>query len=131
MIHFLGKPLFCFLLLVVCRYTLASELSPLQADMERLLHEEGLTGAAWALISPDGDSSGAAGIANADSGALMTVNNRIHVGSVTKTVLATGVLRLITEGQLSLDTPVSALLPGLVIDNPAQATLHILQAEFV
>jgi CubicO group peptidase (beta-lactamase class C family) len=122
MIHFPAKALLCFLLLLVCRYPVASELPLLQADMERLLQEEGLTGATWALISPDGDSSGAAGLANADSGALMTADNRVHVGSVTKTVLAMGVLRLITEGQLSLDTPVSALLPGLDIDNPWAAT---------
>jgi CubicO group peptidase (beta-lactamase class C family) len=75
-----------------------------------------------ALVSPDGDSIGAAGLANADSGEPMTTDKRVHVGSVTKTVLATGVLRLITTGRLSLDTPVADLLPGLGFDNPWAAS---------
>ena len=90
--------------------------------MQRALQEEGLAGIVWVLVSPDGDSIGAAGLANADSGEPMTTNNRVHVGSVTKTVLATGVLRLITTGRLSLDTPVSVLLPGLSFDNPWAAS---------
>lgn len=111
-----------FLLLAVARLTVASESTTIQADMERLLQEEGLSGAVWTLISPDGDSVGAAGLANADSDAPMTIHKRVHVGSVTKTVLATGVLRLITTGQLSLDAPISALLPGLSFENPWEAS---------
>jgi hypothetical protein len=53
MIHFPGKALLYFLLLVVCRCPVASELPLLQADMGRLLQEEGLTGATWALMSPE------------------------------------------------------------------------------
>jgi CubicO group peptidase (beta-lactamase class C family) len=90
--------------------------------MEGLLQEEGLTGIVWTLISPVGDSMGAAGLANADTDAPMTIDNRVHIGSVTKTVLAVGVLRLITTGQLSLDTPVAALLPGLGFENPWAAS---------
>jgi CubicO group peptidase (beta-lactamase class C family) len=52
----------------------------------------------------------------------MTTDKRVHVGSVTKTVLATGVLRLITTGRISLDTPVADLLPGLGFDNPWAAS---------
>jgi CubicO group peptidase (beta-lactamase class C family) len=37
-------------------------------------------------------------------------------------LLATGVLRLISEGRLALDTPVSALLPDMEFDNPWAAS---------
>jgi CubicO group peptidase (beta-lactamase class C family) len=106
------------LLLVASGFSAASEAVNLQANIERALREEGLTGIVWALVSPVGDSIGAAGLANADSAQPMTSSNRVQIGSVSKTVLATGVLRLITTGQLSLDTPVASLLPELNFDNP-------------
>jgi CubicO group peptidase (beta-lactamase class C family) len=106
------------LLLVASGFSAASEAVNLQANIERALREEGLTGIVWALVSPAGDSVGAAGLANADLAEPMTGSKRVQIGSVSKTVLATGVLKLITSGQLSLDTPVSSLLPGLSFDNP-------------
>jgi CubicO group peptidase (beta-lactamase class C family) len=118
--HKYGVLLF-FLLLLVTGHT-ASEPLAVKTGMERLLQEEGITGIVWALVSADGDSIGAAGLANADSGERMTTGNRVHIGSVSKVVLATGVLRLITTGKISLDTPVSDLLPGLSFENPWAAT---------
>lgn len=43
----------------------------------------------------------------------MVPENRVHVGSVTKTFIAVGVLKLVWDGRLSLDTQVDALLPGI------------------
>ena len=43
---------------------------------------------------------------------------KFHVGSVTKAVLATGILRLATEGTIDLDQPLSGYLPRLRLDNP-------------
>lgn len=90
----------------------------LQADMASALQKEGLAGAVWAMVTPSaGTSLGAAGLKHAGSGAPMTADTRMQAGSVAKTVLAAGVLRLITEGRLSLDTPVAQLLPALRLDN--------------
>lgn len=90
----------------------------LHADMERALDEEGLTGAVWATVTPDGSFAvGAAGFKNARTGERMTPDSRVHVGSVAKTLLAAGVLRLITEGRLALDTPVPQLLPAVEFQN--------------
>jgi CubicO group peptidase (beta-lactamase class C family) len=47
----------------------------------------------------------------------MRVDSRVHVGSVAKGLLAAGVLGLIAEGKLSLDTPVAPLLPTLSFNN--------------
>lgn len=96
----------------------AAALAVLHADMQRALVEEGLTGAVWATVIANGTIAvDAAGVANARSGERMTADHRVYVGSVAKVVLATGVLRLITEGRLSLDSPVAALLPTLAFDN--------------
>jgi CubicO group peptidase (beta-lactamase class C family) len=112
----------CLLLPGLGRSAAALEPEIFQANMEQALREEGLPGTVWAMVSPDGDRLGAAGLANADTGEPMTIDNRVHIGSVSKTVLAIGVLRLITTGRLALDTPVSDLLPKLKIDNPWAST---------
>lgn len=93
--------------------------SPLARDIAALLVEQELTGAVWSTVDIDGSvATGAAGLKNARSGQALTPEDRVHVGSVTKTLLAAGVLRLVSQGRLRLDTPVSRLLPEVAFDNP-------------
>ena len=97
--------------------------APLATEIQRTLQQEQLTGAVWAAVTPEGGAvTGAAGLANADSGSAMRADHRVQVGSVAKVALAAGVLHLITEGKLSLDTPVATLLPALSFTNPWQDT---------
>lgn len=91
--------------------------APLTTEIQRTLQQEQLNGAVWATISPAGAATGAAGTANAATGTAMHADSRVHVGSVAKVLLAAGVLRLVTEGKLSLDAPVAPLLPGLSFNN--------------
>jgi CubicO group peptidase (beta-lactamase class C family) len=94
-----------------------------QAAMSRELAAQAVSGAVWVTVSPGAAARlGAAGVKNAASGEPMQPATRVHVGSVAKTVLATGVLRLVTAGRLSLDSPVAALLPHLAFDNRWQAS---------
>ena len=91
----------------------------LKRDIERVLVDEGLTGIAWSLINESGEVSfGAAGLQDNRTGAAFTPGTRFHVGSVTKSLLATGVLVLATEGRIDLDAPVLRYLPRLSVDNP-------------
>ncbi|NNG23559.1 serine hydrolase domain-containing protein [Telluria aromaticivorans] len=87
-----------------------------------LLREQGLEGAVWTTL----DAHGAAGASDAgssnSSNRPMRVDHRVQVGSVAKTVLAAGLLRLVSQGRLGLDTPVSALLPGMAFDNQWEAS---------
>jgi CubicO group peptidase (beta-lactamase class C family) len=98
--------------------------APLQAradidtEVARLLREQGLQGAVWTTL----DRHGAAGVSDARTGAPMKIDQRVHVGSIAKTMLALGVLRLVTEGRLALETPVATLLPGIRLDNPWEAS---------
>ena len=90
-----------------------------QPNLEQMLQEEGLVGASWSLVSgKDQTSVSAAGLRSAETLEPMTGSTRVHVGSIAKVVLATGVLRLAQQGKLSLDTPVDDLLPQLQFDNP-------------
>lgn len=91
------------------------------------LKEKGLAGAVWSTLSPDGSiATGAAGLRNARSGAPLKPDDKVQVGSITKALVATGVLRLVSEGRLRLDTPVAKLLPGLRVDNPWAADSPLL-----
>ena len=90
-----------------------------QEEIEVILAEEGLTGIAWSLIGENGEVSlGAAGLRDNPGRSNFTVDTRFHVGSLTKSLLATGVLRLATEGLIELDAPASRYLPYLAFDNP-------------
>lgn len=97
----------------------AAELATLQSKVEQSLKDEGLVGAVWVTLAPSaGEIVGAAGLKDASIGAPMEPQHLVQVGSIAKTLLAIGVLRLVTEGRLSLDEPVSRILPGLRFDNP-------------
>ncbi len=90
-----------------------------QEEIEVILAEEGLTGIAWSLIGENGEASlGAAGLRDNPGRFDFTVDTRFHVGSLSKSLLATGVLRLATEGLIELDAPASRYLPYLAFDNP-------------
>ncbi|MEO6076523.1 MAG: serine hydrolase domain-containing protein, partial [Dokdonella sp.] len=109
----------CFAFLILsCPASLSAASSPFDEHLGRILVEEGLVGAVWAQVSPDlSVAIGAAGIKDARTGEALGPEDRVNVGSIAKTVLATGVLRLVSLGRLSLDTPVSAILPDTLIDN--------------
>lgn len=99
--------------------TTAVSAENLQIEIKELLQQEDLVGATWSLLPGDGSISvSAAGFSNAESREPMTRDHRVLVGSIAKVVLSTGVLRLVSEDRLSLETPIKTLLPELPLDNP-------------
>jgi CubicO group peptidase (beta-lactamase class C family) len=94
---------------------------PLADQIAQALSEEGLVGATWALVTPGEILIGAAGKSDVSSGRSMTPHDRVQVGSVAKTLVAVGVLRLVTEGRVSLDAPVARYVGDVPFDNPWQA----------
>ncbi len=115
----LGRLLVLIMLLSIGPGVKAAPVAPdLVAAMARVLRDEGITGAVWSMVADDGQHVGATGVANADTGVALQPGHRVHIGSVAKTVLAAGVLGLVSEGRVSPDTPMSELLPELQFDNP-------------
>ena len=98
----------------------------LRTNIEDILDDEKLTGIAWVLIRAPGDTTiGAAGLQDNRAGAGFESDTRFQVGSVTKALLATGVLRLATEGRIDLDAPVLRYLPGLFSGNPPRGITNV------
>lgn len=105
-------------LLTSCKASAA----PLPLRLEAALTEERLAGISWSLVDGEATATGAVGKGNAETGAPLTPRQRVHIGSVTKTLTAVGLLRLATEGRLDLDAPVSSVLPDLRFENPWEST---------
>ncbi len=74
---------------------------------------------AWVRFDATGiKESGASGLADPFAGRALTVNDPVRIASVSKMVVAMGVLRLAEQGRLDLDQDVSELL-GWRLRNPA------------
>ena len=98
----------------------------LEARVARLQDDTGLTGAVAAVMT-DGRLVGAAasGERRRGSGIPVTVDDRWHIGSITKSITATLLAVLEDDGLLSADDTVSALLPEVgVSDGWGACTLH-------
>jgi len=96
--------------------------SPTFADaLDTILKEESLPGVTWATVDASTVQTGAKGYAELIDKRPMTAATKVQVGSVTKTLVALGVLQLVSTGQLSLDSDVEQLLPELHWDNPWRA----------
>jgi CubicO group peptidase (beta-lactamase class C family) len=73
----------------------------------------------WATFDARGlVASGAAGMADPAAGRPLTVDDPVRIASITKLVVALGVLRLVEQGRLDLDSDVSERL-GWRLRNPA------------
>jgi CubicO group peptidase (beta-lactamase class C family) len=103
--------------LAACPASAQDPHDPLTRSIETALVEEDLVGATWALVTPDGTTIGAAGLNDASRQRPMSPDDRVQVGSVAKTLLATGVLQLVTLGRIDLDAPVARYLPEVPIEN--------------
>jgi CubicO group peptidase (beta-lactamase class C family) len=90
--------------------------------LDAVLKEEGLTGITWAMVDEGGFITvGATGFHDYPGEIAIDAGTKVHVGSLTKAVLATGVLKLVTEGKINLATPVAHYVPGVEINNPWRA----------
>lgn len=86
--------------------------------MAVLLQEEKLSGAVFSVIQSDTVQVFGRGLKNLNTGEQLTASAKVHVGSVTKTILALGILRMATENKLKLDDEVLQYLPALPVNNP-------------
>ncbi|MFL6844932.1 MAG: serine hydrolase domain-containing protein [Allosphingosinicella sp.] len=74
---------------------------------------------AWATFDANGISrSGAAGLADRATGRALTIDDPVRIASITKLHVALGVMRLVEQGKLDLDSDVSEKL-GWTLRNPA------------
>lgn len=97
---------------------LAASLDALDTRLERIVEDQGIVGLAYSLVE-DGQVVHSAAIGRvAPGGETLTTASELRVGSISKNVTALVAVTLMAEGLLTLDTPVSEVLPELKLDNP-------------
>ena len=88
-----------------------------KADLTDLLHEHAsshsVPGAAIGVLYAGASTTAYFGVEDVTTGEAVTSKTRFSVGSLTKSMVATVVVRLAEEGLLSLDDPVAARVPEL------------------
>jgi CubicO group peptidase (beta-lactamase class C family) len=82
------------------------------ARLNELATEANVPGAALGIWSDGQEILAAHGVLNAATQVPVTTDSVFQVGSITKIWTATMIMQLVDEGLLSLDTTVSAVLPG-------------------
>ena len=106
-------------LTVVCSFGCFADDNAQKVEIDNVLIEEGLSGITWAIVGDEhSTTTGTSGLQDALTGVSFESDTRVHVGSLTKTLLATGVLRLASQGRIDLDAPVIEFLPELFESDP-------------
>jgi D-alanyl-D-alanine carboxypeptidase len=101
------------------------QIQALQTSLDLALG--GTIGTAAAIQTPDGSWFGASGVASLRTGLAVQPDDLFQIGSITKPFVATVVLQLVQEGQLTLDDPLANWLAADLlqqIPNGAQITLR-------
>lgn len=112
------KQLILILPLLLSNILIAQDNETLDEELKKAVTNEKLTGAVWSTISYDIVTTGATGIKNSDTKEILEKNDRVLIGSVTKTLIATAILRLASQGKLDIESPVYKVIPNITFDNP-------------
>lgn len=98
----------------------------IQAEMTRL----SVPGVAVGVIHGDEEHVAGLGVTNVNHPLPVTDETMFQIGSTTKTITGTVIMRLVEQGKLDLDTPIRAYLPDLRLADEsvaAQVTIrHLL-----
>lgn len=100
-----------------------SGLWALRAELARIVDESPVHGVAVGLVSAAGPIwSGGFGTADPRTGEPVGAGTLFRANSVSKTLVALSVMRLVEEGVLSLSTPLREAAPDLDFENPWEAS---------
>ena len=100
----------------------AQDVEALRVRVAAIIEREGVPGAGIAVVGPDGRSwSGGVGVADRRSGAPVGADTAFRVGSVSKSVTAIAVMRLVEQGRLPLEATLAELAPDVPFENSWEA----------
>ncbi|UCF06543.1 MAG: beta-lactamase family protein [bacterium] len=105
----------------------------LQTEIDSLLTRYTIPGASIAIVTEDSVVyAGGLGYADVESKTKVNEHTHFRAGSITKSFVALGILKLVEDGRIDLQDPVKQIVPDLSIDNPWEATdpvriVHLLE----
>jgi CubicO group peptidase (beta-lactamase class C family) len=105
-------------------------LEELQRRIAIILEREHIAGVSIALVGRDGPTwVGGIGVRDREKHAPMEADTVFRVGSLSKSLVALGVMRLVDQGKLDIDRPLREILPDAAIDNPWEAIAPVTLAQ--
>ncbi len=111
----------------------AARFDTLRAHLDSLRKDNDLSGMAVSVVGPDSVLwSAGIGLAGRESDVPVTPQTLFRVGSSTKMFISMGLMRLVEQGRLDLQTPVREIAPEIPIENPWAETapvrvIHLLE----
>ena len=96
-----------------------SKFNGIAAQVANWREELGVPGAAFGVSVGGENYVGGIGVTNVEHPLLVTDETIFQIGSITKTVTATAIMRLVEREQLDLQTPVRAYLPDFRVRDEA------------
>jgi CubicO group peptidase (beta-lactamase class C family) len=104
-------------------------IAELRIRIAKVLERDGINGVSIALVGRDGPIwVGGVGVRDRKTRAPMDDQTVFRVGSLSKSIIALGVMRLADQGKLDVDRPLREILPGL-IDNPWEHVAPVTLAQ--
>ncbi len=89
-----------------------------QKRFNELIRKRQVPGATLAVLVGDDLHTLASGVLNLDTGVDATPDSMFQLASITKVYTATVFMRLVERGLVSLDTPVTKVLPDFKVADP-------------
>ncbi|WP_448095928.1 serine hydrolase domain-containing protein [Luteibacter yeojuensis] len=99
------------------------------AIVRRFVAEEGFNGVVLVGRGSHVEYSASFGVADAATSRILTADTPFESGSISKWIASMVVMRLVQQGQLALDEPISTYLPDYRPDNGAKLTLRLLMTH--
>lgn len=95
-----------------------ASIEQLRARIAGVLEREGVPGVGLALVDRQGIVwAGGVGTLDRETGRPVDADTQFRVASITKSLVALGVMRLVEQGRLDLDQPLSTLMPEVAASN--------------
>jgi CubicO group peptidase (beta-lactamase class C family) len=115
--------------LAVAAFATPAPAADYRAIVRWSVDEQGFNGVALVGRGAKVVALDAAGLADAAAASPMTADTRFETGSISKWIASIVVLRLVDQGRLSLDAPISTYLPDYRPDNGKVLTLRRLMSH--
>jgi CubicO group peptidase (beta-lactamase class C family) len=88
-------------------------IAQLHQQIQEAMHRYHVPGVSFGVLWDGQQHTAGFGVTNVDVPGPVTPETLFQIGSITKTVTATAIMRLVEQGALALDTPIRAYLPDL------------------
>jgi CubicO group peptidase (beta-lactamase class C family) len=105
-------------------------LAELRQRIANVIARDRINGVSIALVGRDGPIwIGGVGVRDRDTRAPMDGETMFRVGSLSKSIIALGVMRLVDQGKLDVDRPLREILPDAGIENPWEDVAPVTLAQ--